>query len=49
MKTKQTTSLARKVGIYERPASADRLVAWVPMAIAVAVVIAWGTYVFLAR
>jgi hypothetical protein len=49
MKTDQP-SPTRKVGIYERPASADRpRRGWVVWAIAIAVAVAWGVYFLWAR
>ena len=49
MKTDQPSPI-RKVGIYERPASADRpRRRWVIWAIAIAVVCAWSFFLFSTR
>jgi hypothetical protein len=50
VKTDRQTSPARKVGIYERPASADRpRRVWAVWAIAIAVAGAWSLYFLWAR
>lgn len=48
MKNDARASPARKVGIYDRPTAADRPRGlWVVAAVAIAIAIGWGVFLFL--